>query len=135
MGAELYPTVRAWLTRARNDLANAEFTASHRGDLLDTVVYHCQQAAEKTLKAFLVFRQEPFRKTHNLKELGQACLALDASLPSSVGESYHLTDYAWMFRYPGSPRDIEEGEAETALRAARRLYEDLVGCVPPDARP
>ena|ERR1035438_1383061 len=95
---------------------------------------HCQQAAEKSLKAFLVFRQEPFRKTHNLKELGEACLALGADLPPSVRESFRLTEYAWMFRYPGAPRDIEEGEAETALRLARRLYEDIAGRLPADAR-
>jgi len=101
----------------------------------EVAVYHCQQAAEKTLKAFLVFRQEPFRKTHNLKELGEACLALDPGLPLSVGESFRLIEYAWIFRYPGGPRDIEEGEAESALRLARRLYEDLTGHLPADARP
>ena len=39
-----------------------------------------------------------------------------------------------MFRYPGAPRDIEEGEAETALGLARRLYEDIVTRLPADAR-
>ena len=97
-------------------------------------VYHCQQAAEKTLKAFLVFHQEPFRKTHNLKELGEACRSLDADLPPVVAESFLLTEYAWMFRYPGAPRDIEEGEAEAALRLAWSLYEALTGRLPPDAR-
>ena len=124
---------RQWLAKAYSDLRAAEVALG--ADLAEVAVYHCQQAAEKTLKAFLVFRQEPFRKTHNLKELGQACLALDPNLPSSVVESFHLTEYAWIFRYPGSPRDLEAGEAETALRAARRLYEDLAGRAPADARP
>ena len=129
----LLDETRQWLAKAYSGLRAAEIVIG--ADLPEVAVYHCQQAAERTLKAFLVFRQEPFRKTHNLKELGEACLALDAGLPSSVGESFQLTEYAWIFRYPGGPRDLEEGEAETALRTARRLYEDLAGRVPVDARP
>ncbi len=129
----LLDETRQWLSKARTDLRAAEVAIGN--DLAEVAVYHCQQAAEKTLKAFLVFRQEPFRKTHNLKELGEACLALDASLPPSVGESFRLTEYVWIFRYPGGPRDLEEGEADIALRLARRLYEDLTGRLPADARP
>jgi HEPN domain-containing protein len=128
----LLDETRQWLAKAYNDLRAAEVALVN--DLAEVALYHCQQAAEKSLKAFLVFRQEPFRKTHNLKELGEACLALDADLPPSVRESFRLTEYAWMFRYPGAPRDIEEGEAETALRLARRLYEDIAGRLPADAR-
>jgi hypothetical protein len=54
-------------------------------------------------------------------------------LPASVGESFRLTEYVWMFRYPGAPRDLEEGEAETALCLARRLYEDIAGRLPREA--
>jgi HEPN domain-containing protein len=36
-------------------------------------VFHSQQAAEKALKAFLSFHQIPFRKTHDLIDLGSQC--------------------------------------------------------------
>ena len=129
----LLDETRQWLVKAHDDLRAAEVAI--RNDLAEVGVYHCQQAAEKALKAFLVFRQEPFRKTHNLKELGEACLALDPGLPPSVQESFRLTEYVWIFRYPGGPRELEEGEAETALRLARCLYEDLATCLPAQARP
>jgi|ERR1017187_7059901 HEPN domain-containing protein len=127
----LLDETRQWLAKAQRDLRAAKVALGN--DLAEVALYHCQQAAEKTLKAFLVFRQEPFRKTHNLKELGEACLALDADLPPSIGESFRLTEYVWMFRYPGAPRDIEEGEPETALRLARRVYEDIAGRLPREA--
>lgn len=44
--------VRAWLLRA--DLASARKLAAGADPLLDTAIYHCQQAAEKTLEALLV---------------------------------------------------------------------------------
>ena len=127
----LLDETRQWLAKAQRDLRAAKVALGN--DLAEVALYQCQQAAEKTLKAFLVFRQEPFRKTHNLKELGEACLALDADLPPSIGESFRLTEYVWMFRYPGAPRDIEEGEPETALRLARRVYEDIAGRLPREA--
>ena len=129
----LLDETRQWLAKAHDDLRAAELAIAN--DLAGVAVYHCQQAAEKTIRAFLVFRQEPFRKTHDLKELGEACLALDPGLPPSVRESYRLTEYVLMFRYPGGPRNLEEAEAETALRAARCLYEDLAGHLPAEARP
>jgi len=34
--------------------------------LLDTAVYHCQQAAEKSLKAFLALNDVPIQRVHIL---------------------------------------------------------------------
>jgi HEPN domain-containing protein len=33
---------------------------------LDTAVYHCQQAVEKALKAFLTYHDTEFEKTHGI---------------------------------------------------------------------
>jgi HEPN domain-containing protein len=43
-------------------------------------VFHSQQAAEKAVKAFLTFHQIPFRKTHDLADLGSQCATADSSL-------------------------------------------------------
>jgi HEPN domain-containing protein len=55
--------------------------------LFGAAVFRCQQAAEKSLKGgFLAWHDTPFRKTHDLEESGEACIAIDATLrePSSV---------------------------------------------------
>ncbi len=39
-------------------------------------LFHCRQAVEKALKAFLVWRDHPFRKTHDLVELTRQCVDL-----------------------------------------------------------
>jgi len=46
--------VRSWLIKAQRDLASARTLASAKELLLDTAIYHCQQAGEKAVKAFLV---------------------------------------------------------------------------------
>jgi len=70
---------RAWLAKAELDLKAAahEMTAPAEA-LWGDVMFHAQQAAEKSMKAFLAWHDVPFRKTHNLEELGQQCMLVDA---------------------------------------------------------
>ena len=90
-----------WLAQARKDLNAARILA----DLEPSrSVFHSQQAAEKTAKAFLAFHDIPFRKTHDLNELGGQCAALNPLLAPLFKESADLTDYAIVFRYLDAPR-------------------------------
>ena len=61
--------VRNWLIRAQHDLAAARKLATGPDPYLDVAVYHCQQAAEKAVKGFLVFHDQPFEKTHDVEVL------------------------------------------------------------------
>lgn len=45
---------RQWLAKAKNDLLNADNNLKADEVPYDTVCFHCQQAAEKLLKAYLV---------------------------------------------------------------------------------
>ena len=47
---------RGWLSRAASDLRAAEHEFPAVPPLLDDIVFHCQQAAEKALKGFLTWR-------------------------------------------------------------------------------
>jgi HEPN domain-containing protein len=61
--------VRDWLTRASHDLRSSRALASLDDPLLDTAIYHCQQAAEKSVKAWLQSNDDPFPKTHDIEDL------------------------------------------------------------------
>ncbi len=98
-------------------------------------MFHCQQAAEKTFKAFLTFHNSPFRKTHNLEEIGEACLKIAPTLKEVVDEAVPLTEYAWAFRYPGDPETPKLEEAQAALALARRVYEAVLKLVPAETYP
>ena len=82
-------------------------------------MFHAQQAAEKSMKAFLAWHDVPFRKTHNLEELGQQCVLVDAMLEPAADQAAPLTEYAWKFRYPGEAAEPDRADAEAALTAAR----------------
>src|SRR5664280_3425238 len=83
-----------WLASGAKDLnaarllAGAEPTAS---------VFHSQQTAEKAAKAFLAYHNVPFRRVHDLKELGEQCRALDPSLSPLLMAAADLNAYAVVF--------------------------------------
>lgn len=97
-------TVRGWLSKAANDLRGARIDLEADPPLIEDALFHCQQAAEKSLKALLTSHDNPFKKTHDLDELGSACLALDAGLSESLLSVSTLTVFAWEFRYPGDAK-------------------------------
>ena len=61
-----------WLRKAESDLANAPLCLDAR-QALDTACFHCQQAAQKALKAYLTAHAIPFPFIHDLGRLVKVC--------------------------------------------------------------
>lgn len=115
----------AWLRRAAEDMRAARVDLEARPPLREDALFHCQQAAEKALKAFLTAHDLPFRKTHDLVELGQACCALDATLEPLLRRTAALTEYAWRYRYPGQEQVPSAQEAAEALELAGQTHQAI----------
>jgi HEPN domain-containing protein len=96
----LIADTNAWLKKAGIDLRGARIDLDADPPLLEDMVFHCQQAVEKSFKAFFMFHDQPFGKTHNLEEIGEACSNIDPSLGDRVAEAVPLIEYTWAFRYP-----------------------------------
>jgi HEPN domain-containing protein len=59
--------IRRWVEKAEHDLRNAEYVLTLKENCpTDTVCFHCQQCAEKYLKALLVARGIAHPRTHDL---------------------------------------------------------------------
>jgi HEPN domain-containing protein len=114
-------TLRRWLLRAQHDLETAEAMIDHRNPPTDIVCYHCQQCAEKCLKAFLVERDQDFPKTHDLERLLALCIEYDAACATIEEEVVRLTGYAVTTRYIDDWREIGEDEAREAIMNAGRV--------------
>jgi HEPN domain-containing protein len=130
----LVSETKAWFKRAFADLRAAEHALSAQPPLLEDLLFHCQQAAEKSLKGFLAWNSRPFRKTHSLEEIGELCLAIDPSLKPIIDPIVPLTQYAWEFRYPGDPQEPSAEEAKEALSAAGKAYFALLSRMPEEVR-
>jgi HEPN domain-containing protein len=89
----------------------------------DTAIgFHCQQAAEKLLKARLSHLGVRFRRTHDLRELMDLLDDQGHPLPDHLSELDQLTPYAVEFRYEVLPLEVE---TPLDRRGARRLVEEL----------
>src|ERR1041384_7794702 len=62
--------LRQWVAKAENDLIVATHLLRMRKECpVDAVCFHAQQAAEKYIKAYLVFQDVDFPKFHDLAKL------------------------------------------------------------------
>jgi hypothetical protein len=76
--------VSAWLGKATEDLRAAQVDLKAEPPLLNDSLFHCQQACEKALKSLLCCLQTPFRKVHDLNELGNLAMQSFPELDPSL---------------------------------------------------
>jgi HEPN domain-containing protein len=127
--------VKAWLITAKHDLAAARKLSEESDPYLDTAIYHCQQAAEKAIKAFLVFHDQRFEKTHDLRPLIGIAQPLEAKFSNYRDAAELLTPYAAEFRYPGDVLDPTREEFDIALSEAQRVWEFVLSILPSETHP
>ena len=124
---ELVAETRTWFMKAGQDLGAADYEFTAEPPFLADIVFHAQQAA--------TWHGTPFRKTHNLEELGEQCLRHDPTLKPTVDRAVPLTKYVWKFRYPDDPDEPTPEEAEKALAMAREVFDAVLVRLPSEVRP
>ena len=82
--------------------------------------FHCQQAAEKLLKAFLSSLEVRIRKTHDLRELIDLLTDHGHPVPSHLTDVDRLTPYGTLFRY-----DVLDAASHFNRMEARKLIQEL----------
>lgn len=127
--------VKGWLCRAANDLRGARIDLEADPPLIEDALFHCQQAAEKSIKSFLTAHDTPFKKTHDLDELGSACLKVDSPLEGPVRPTFPLTVFAWEFRYPRDTIVPSMAEARQSLALAEALNSAILHRLPAICHP
>lgn len=132
---ERVAAARAWVGRAANDLRAATHMLAADPPLVGDALFHAQQVAEKAMKAFLTWHDVPFRKTHDLGEIGRQCVEVDPALEQLCVRAERLTVFAWIFRYPGDPAEPPPEEAREAIALARELYDTILAQLPAEVRP
>jgi HEPN domain-containing protein len=76
--------VQAWLTKAAHDLGAAGKLAEDGDLFLDVAIYHCQQAAEKAVKAFLIFHDQRIPRNHDVQFLVAVASSLNEEALSTA---------------------------------------------------
>lgn len=128
---------KAWMVKAWRDLETARRAADGEPPFYDVAVYHCQQSAEKAVKAFLVHHGKPYEKTHDIEVLADLAGEIDSAFSQLADAADALTPYATRFRYPNSTFSIEPQPVEyrEALQHAKTIFEFVLSRLPKEARP
>jgi len=87
-----------WLKIVDCDIKSAK--SLWKSELFSTANYHCQQAAEKALKAYLVFKNHKTIKTHDLVKLIVKCSQFDKTFETLYQDIAYLNPFSTRFRYP-----------------------------------
>ncbi len=114
------------MEQAADDLEVAEILLATDSPKPRAAAFHCQQAVEKYLKAFLVYhgRRPPY--THSLEALLDLAVEHESSLDALYEVVEPLAPFAVAVRYPGTDVSATEEEAAVALQHARRRVREVV---------
>jgi HEPN domain-containing protein len=127
---------RAWFRKAAADLRAADVERAADPPLFADIVFHAQQAAEKTLKGFLTWHHQTFRKTHSLEELGEQCLTISKPGAQTAHRPRRATHRVRVeVSLSGGVDEPDANEADDAVTVAREVFEGVLRALPGDVRP
>jgi HEPN domain-containing protein len=114
------PQTAEWVEKAQGDWNAARQLHRVRKDPnYDSVCFHCQQCAEKYLKARLVEAALSFARTHDLLVLHQLVLQAEPTWQALQPFLIALNPYAIGYRYPGLT--ATKADAQAAIKECRQV--------------
>jgi len=92
--------VNSWVKKADRDLEVAKRELELTDPLTDIIYFHAQQAAEKYMKAYLIWLDIEFQKTHDVEDLVVVASKKDPPILKLKDSGAELSAFAVEARYP-----------------------------------
>ena len=119
-----HEVVLRWIRKADNDLRAAEYLLKAEEPLTDIISFHCQQAVEKYLKAYLTSVDARVKRTHDLEVILNQCIEKDREFEELDSDKIsRLSFYAVGIRYPEEYFELSAEEVEELFETAVRVRE------------
>jgi len=111
-----------WINFAQNDFDLARIASERFKPFIEGACYHCQQSAEKILKAYTIAQTGLRTKSHELEDLLDECIPYFAEFEKLRNACKDLEPYTILARYPA---DIEPTEyhMKKAIKDAGAILE------------
>ena len=125
-------TAREWLLRAKSNLARAK-QSKPVDALWEDVCFDAQQAAEKAVKAVLLWRDVTFPYVHDIEALLTALQRAGHEVSEEMWDADDLSRYAVETRYPGAAPPVSEADYRHAVILAERVVrwaEQIIAATP-----
>ena len=112
--------VSEWIEIADNDLDSAILLNEAIRKHCEIICYHCAQAVEKYLKAYLIYKNIIPKKTHDLRFLTNLCIELDKNFESIITDCSYLNKFSNDIRYPHEYQ-ANQSDVIFSINAARKI--------------
>jgi len=127
MSGKTIEIAKQWIVKGDHDLGTAKVTYLHIPEYIDTVTFHCQQAVEKYLKSYLIFKSVTFRFSHDLIYLLELIVPDDPDFESYFDIVSELQSYAVEVRYPNETIFLSKDKVENAMEMAKEIRTLITG--------
>ncbi len=113
--------------KADNDLKAVKYLLAMEDAPLDVLSFHCQQAVEKYLKAYLTWVEVRAGKIYDLASILNLCIKKDKEFEKLDQEKISkLTVYAVEIRYPEEYIETNLEEVKEFYRIAKEVRELVI---------
>jgi HEPN domain-containing protein len=113
----LYPP--DWIKKAKKDLERVEKRLKDSD--FEDAAFHLQQALEKYLKAYLLFKGWRLKRIHDLEELLDEAIKYNPKFESFRKTCQKVTSYYLIDRYPFVTEAPPSKEIQKSLKEAEKL--------------
>ncbi|MGD1907447.1 MAG: HEPN domain-containing protein [Leptolyngbyaceae cyanobacterium] len=118
---KVFAETQRWLAYAQADLQAAHALFKQKQSFAQQICFLSQQAAEKSLKAALIFMQIEFPFRHDL-DLLRNLLPADWPIHKAHPDLTDLTEWAVEARYPSHIEEATAEDAQIALAQAQAVW-------------
>ena len=118
--------VKLWMEYGDRDLHTAEIIHAHASEYSDMIGFHCQQAVEKYIKAYLIFLNIEFPNTHNLTLLLDLVKDKADFKEDFSEQANELKVFAVEVRYPLGKVDLSTIDLNNKIKTANDFRTEIV---------
>jgi HEPN domain-containing protein len=111
-----------WLKRAKSNLLRAKTPRTNEEIYYEDYCYDAQQCAEKALKAYCIFLNLPYPKTHDINYLFELIENAGVEISEENRQASILSEYSVETRYPGDYIEVTEEDYKKAIFIAEQIY-------------
>lgn len=120
---------RDWIDKSERDIKSAKILKEHDcGN--DVVAFHCQQAIEKILKAYLIIKGDGVVSGHSLLYLCKLAQGHEGNFKKYIKDCGFVNQYYIETRYPAdSPLIVSDYEADECIKIAEEIYNYVMSII------
>jgi HEPN domain-containing protein len=112
--------VLEWIQLADEDFYSAKILNDAPRKPFESICYHCAQAIEKYMKAYLIYNDTISEKTHNLRFLNDICSEIDEQFQDTTSLCDFMNRFANDIRYPHK-YEVDDSDVRFSLNAVEKI--------------